>query len=186
MAGQIEVWKDIKGYKGLYQVSNLGRIKSLPKPMTNGKGNYYRKERILKPIIQNTGYLTVTLYKNKKDDIYYIHRLVAETFLKNPDNLPVINHKDENKTNNCVDNLEWCTDEYNLNYGTRNKSISKAMINNPLQSKCVLCIETGIIYPSMQEVERLLKIHNSHICDCCKGRRKTAGGYHWEYVEEGD
>lgn len=176
----------MNGYEGLYQISNLGRVKSLPKLMTNGKGNYYRKERILKPITQDAGYFTVTLYKDRKDTMYYIHKLVAEAFIPNLNNLPIINHKDEDKHNNRVDNLEWCTDEYNLNYGIRNKSISEAMINNPLQSKPVICVETGIIYPSMQEVERLLKIHNSHICDCCKGRRKRAGGYHWEYVEEGD
>lgn len=178
--------KTLNGYEGLYQISNTGKVKSLPKPMTNGKGNYYRKEKILKPITQDNGYFTVTLYNNKKGVIYYIHKLVAETFISNPNNLPVVNHKDENKLNNNIDNLEWCTDEYNLNYGTRNKSISESMINNPAHSTPVLCVETGITYPSMQEVERLLKIHNSHICDCCKGRRKRAGGYHWKYVEEGD
>lgn len=171
---------------GLYQISNLGRIKSLPKSMANGKGNYHRKERILKPISQNNGYFSVTLYKHKKGVIYYIHKLVAQAFIPNPDNLPCVNHKDENKHNNLTNNLEWCTHEYNLNYGTRNRSISQAMINNPLQSKPVICIETGVIYPSMQEVERLLKIHNSHICDCCKGKRRRAGGYHWKYAEEGD
>lgn len=170
----------------MYQVNNFGEVKSLVRPMTNGKGNYYRKEKLLKPIIQNNGYFTVTLYKNKKDTIYYIHKLVAQAFIPNPDNLPCVNHKDENKTNNNVDNLEWCSYNYNNNYGTRNEAISKAMTNNLLQSKPVICVETGIVYPSMQEVERLLKIHNSHICACCKGKRKRAGGYHWKYAKEGD
>ena len=116
-----EIWKDINEYEGKYQISNLGRVKSL---------NYARRkqERILKPGIQKkTGYISVTLLKERKKKTKTIHRLVAETFIPNPENLHQINHKDENKQNNCVDNLEWCSAKYNSNYGHRNEKISKKL-----------------------------------------------------------
>lgn len=111
-----EVWKDIQGYDGKYSISNFGNVRS----------NHYGKKRILKPMrnagIYN-GYLTVTLYNNSVGKKVKIHRLVAEAFLPNPNNLPVINHKDEDKTNNKVDNLEWCTKLYNNTYnGARDRA----------------------------------------------------------------
>mgnify|MGYP002679946246 CR=1 FL=1 len=113
-----EVWKDIKGYEGLYQVSNLGRVRSL---------NYGRsgETKLLKQGTTN-GYKRVFLYKNGKGKNYFVHRLVAMAFIPNPNNLPIINHKDEDSSNNNVNNLEWCTQEYNLNYGTRNERASKS------------------------------------------------------------
>ena len=110
-----EQWKDIiiekngvtYDYTGLYQVSNLGRVRSLGNDKT-------RKERILKPKINNKGYLQVILCKNGKVKTFLVHRLVATAFIPNPDNLPVVNHRDENPLNNCVDNLEWCTQKYNV------------------------------------------------------------------------
>ena len=104
-----EIWKDIKGFEGHYQVSNFGRVKSIK----------FRKERILKPANNGCGYLYVNLSKNGKYNIYLIHRLVALIFISNPNNLPEINHRDEDKTNNKVENLEWCDRKYNMNYGTR-------------------------------------------------------------------
>lgn len=106
-----EVWKDIDGYEGKYQVSNLGRVKSL---------NYNRtgEEKLLKPLENKCGYVRVVLYKDRRAKNYLIHRLVAETFIPNPNNYPIINHKDENKQNNKVKNLEWCTYEYNNTYGS--------------------------------------------------------------------
>lgn len=106
-----EIWKDIdeiKGidYTGLYQVSNLGRVKGL------------KNKHILKQRLKNNGYCVLTLCKENKPKTYLVHRLVAEAFIPNPNNYPQVNHKDEDKTNNCVDNLEWCTKEYNMNYGT--------------------------------------------------------------------
>ena len=115
------------------------------------------------------------LYKNKSCKSYYIHRLVAEAFIPNPKNLPFINHKDENKQNNCVDNLEWCTQKYNINYGT---SLKKRI---DLMGKPVICMETGKRYKSALEAGKQIGINYKHICDCCRGRRKTTGGYHWEY-----
>lgn len=112
-----EIFKPIKGLEGLYSISNLGRVR-------NEKFN-----RILNPSLKNNGYYYHNLSVNGKKKNFYIHRLIAEAFIPNPYDYPVINHKDENKTNNSIDNLEWCTIEYNLNYGTRNYRISKANSN---------------------------------------------------------
>lgn len=134
----------------------------------------FNRERLLK--LRFTGrYYQMILYKNKSCKSYYIHRLVAETFISNPDNLPFVNHKDENKQNNCVDNLEWCTQKYNINYGT---SLKKRI---DLMGKPVICMETGKRYKSALEAGKQLGINYKHICDCCRGRRKTTGSYHWEY-----
>ena len=112
-----EIWKDIEGYEGYYQVSNLGRVKSLERK-TKQHHNSVRTqpERILKSWIKR--YESVILCKDSKTKKVPIHRLVAKAFLPNENNLPEVNHKDENKLNNCADNLEWCTREYNINYGT--------------------------------------------------------------------
>lgn len=163
----MEIWKEIEGYEGLYQVSNLGNVKSLNK----------RKGRILKTIKDHFGYLRVRLSKQGELKNHKIHRLVAETFLDNPNNYKQVNHKDENKTNNKVDNLEWCTPKYNCNYGTRNQRITNAQ-----KGKQVLCIETGVIYPSANEVERQLGYNLGNISKCCNGKYKTAYKFHWKYV----
>lgn len=127
-----EIWKPVVGYEGLYEVSSLGRVKSLArysKPYNN-HGTICRsriRERIMKGTPDEDGYLEVALTDPEGIQKYYrINRLVAIAFIPNPDNLPFVNHKDECKTNNIVDNLEWCTNEYNMNYGTRNARISKA------------------------------------------------------------
>ena len=170
-----EIWKDIKGYEGKYQVSNYGNVKSL---------NYRRtgNEKLMKPTLQNNGYLCVNLYKPLK--LYLIHRLVADAFIQNPDNLPCVNHKDENPTNNHVDNLEWCTYEYNLNYGTRNKRASESLLNNPYTSNKVYqyTIDCRFVkeWESTMECERNGFDHGN-IAKCCKGKMKTYKGYRWSY-----
>lgn len=160
----MEEWKDIIGYEGLYKISSWGRVWSC-------RRNAYRK-----PVFTGK-YYQIKLCKNGVVDYPSIHRLVAQHFLDNPNNLPEVNHKDENKLNNHVDNLEWCTHEYNTSYGTRNSRIGKA------NSKPVICIETGIIYSSVMEAERQTGIHNGNIIQVCNGRRKTAGKYHWRYED---
>lgn len=125
----MEIFKPIIGYEGLYEVSNLGRIKSLPKLHNTGSGGYIEKEKILKNRKDSYGYEMVVLCKNKEQRNYLVHRLVASAFLENPHNYDSINHKDENKLNNCVDNLEFCDRNYNNNYGTRNERISNTIKN---------------------------------------------------------
>ena len=116
-----ELWKDVKNYEGLYQVSTLGRVRSLDKYIDvkiRNVDKVLKRGKILKPVYDKNGYLKVFLCKNGKGTYFRVHRLVAKTFIPNPDNLPCVNHKDEDKTNNYPYNLEWCTDEYNKNYGT--------------------------------------------------------------------
>ena len=122
----MEKWKDVIGFEGLYQVSSLGRLKSLNRKVWNPGMNCYRTQysRILSLVTDKGGYLRVTLSKDGKVKQYLVHRIVAEAFLPNPNNLPQINHIDECKTNNSVDNLEWCNNEYNCNYGNHNSNIS--------------------------------------------------------------
>lgn len=122
-----EIWKDIPNFEGYYQASNLGRIKSVTrKAKVKILNNDYRtvKGQLLSPAKTRDGYLKVSLSKNHKRYYFKVHRLVAITFIPNPNNYPCVNHIDENKLNNKIDNLEWCTIKYNCNYGTRNKRIS--------------------------------------------------------------
>ena len=132
-----EYWKPVVGYEGLYEVSNWGRVKSIKRIVKSPRGYRTVCERTLKPTKDSHGYLCVSLYKEGKMKFVKIHRLVAEAFLDNPDNLPQINHKDEDKTNNHVNNLEWCDAKYNSNYGTRTERLSKSQINGK-RSKIVI------------------------------------------------
>lgn len=117
-----EIWKDIKGYEGIYQVSNLGSVRSLERKIMHGDGKPYTvKEKMLKPAITSHGYQSVHFSIDNLAKIFKVHRLVAEAFIENPNNLPSINHKDEIKTNNAVENLEWCTVQYNNTYGDYNR-----------------------------------------------------------------
>ena len=115
-------WKDIPNYENLYQISNYGDVKRLNSYDSRG---HLRNSRLRKPRISNKGYLQIGLHKNGKETKFSVHRLVAESFIPNPDNLPVINHKDENPLNNYVSNLEWCTYKYNSNYGDCQKKRMK-------------------------------------------------------------
>lgn len=127
-----EIWKAVKGYEGLYEVSNLGNVRSLDKVIkSKHNGTTLRKGRILTPFYEEKkGYYQVALTKDGKVKKYRVHRLVAIAFLENPFNYTDVNHKDENKINNNVDNLEWCTRKYNNNYGTKRERIRKAMMGN--------------------------------------------------------
>ena len=133
-----EIWKDIVGYEGLYQVSNLGNVKRLKGYKGRGKG-YIVEEHLIQPSINSRGYQNVILCKNGKTKTFTMHRLVAIAFLDNSEKLPQVNHKDENKLNNCVDNLEWCDSQYNNNYGTRNKKCSDKWKLKRLQKELVIC-----------------------------------------------
>lgn len=173
----MEIYKEIEGYSGLYAVSNLGNVKSLG----NG-GSNNSKERILKLTKNKDGYLHIILCKEGKRKKHLVHRLVAEAFLDNPQNLPQVNHKNEIKTDNREDNLEFCTHFYNINYGTRNQRLAESNTNHPNKSKKVMCLETGKIYPSTHQVERELGYNRGNISSACNGKLKQAYGFHWCYV----
>lgn len=176
-----EIWKDIKNFEGYYQVSNLGNIMSTgAKRKTNGTGNYDRGKRLLKQYPNNKGYMTVHLYKYGKDHQKLVHRLVAEAFIENPFQFEKVNHKDENPSNNRVDNLEWCTQKYNMNYGNVKNKISKGNSKPIIQFS--INGETIKKYSSILQAEKETGISNGSIGDCLHGRRKTAGGYIWQYV----
>ena len=163
----MEIWKDIEGFEGLYQVSNLGRVKSL-------NYNHTKKEKILKLQLHGTGYLLVVLYKESKGKIYQVHRLVVQAFIPNLENKPQVNHKDEDKTNNKVENLEWTTRKENCNYRTRNERIAKSQ-SRPIYGINIKTNER-IEFPSTREAGRSGFDH-SHIVDCLKGKRKSHKGY---------
>ena len=160
----MEQWKDIKGYEGLYQVSNLGRVKTI-------KTNKIRKlEKV------RSGYLRVMLCKNNKSERFLVHRLVAEAFISNPNSLPEVNHKDENKLNNNVENLEWCTAKYNNSYGKGALARNQRVIQYDLQGNAIK------IWESIKEASEELGVSQEGISACCRGIHKTSGGYAWTYA----
>ena len=177
---ETEIWRDVVGYENLYKISNLGNVMSLKR----------KKPKLLKPGKDGNGYLFVILSNhNKYLKEIKVHRLVAQAFLPNPNNLPQVNHKDENKTNNRVENLEWCTQQYNLNFGTapdrRSKKLSKILKNRKDQSKPVLQYDKNDIfineYPSIKDAQRKTGVHQGNICMVCRGKLKSTGGYVWRY-----
>lgn len=163
-----EIWRDVQGYKGLYQVSNLGRIKSL-----------YRNGLVLRGSVNNSGYRIVMLYKGGKHKNFLIHRLVAQTFIPNPEHLLQVNHKDENKSNNSVNNLEWCTNRYNNLYHDKAKRTGikegKPVAQYTLSGKLIK------VWRSSHEAEKA-GYHARHIGECCSGKIKTHQGYIWRFA----
>ena len=195
-----EIWKDIKDYEGLYQVSNLGRVKSLDKYVRSKNNSFaLKKGRILKSSVTKRGYKKVGLWKNGVK-WYLIHRLVAQAFIQNPNKYPQVNHINEIKTDNRVDNLEWCDQKYNVNYGTARERIIEKQTNGKY-SKPVLQInkntnEVIAEFPSINEVQRQLGFRISNISECCNGgyfhkeRNKwvnvsQAYGFKWQF-KKGD
>lgn len=200
-----EIWKDIENYEGLYQVSNLGKIKSLSKNVkrisSKGKSyTIYYPEKLLKQYESKKGYLITQLSKNGKAETCIVHRMVAQTFISNPENKPQINHKNCNKKDNRIDNLEWVTNIENklhaknngLCKGLKGKENSKSKKINQYDLNGNFIKQWGCI----QDIARALKINYiSNICSCCKERKikdkngkeyctKTAYGYIWKYAKE--
>lgn len=166
-----EIWCPINGYEGLYEVSDQGRVKSVG----------YGDDRILKPRRNGRGYLRVNLYKNGEQKTCYVHRIVAQTFIPNPDNLPEVNHIDEVKTHNSVQNLEWCSEKYNSNFGSRNQRIADKKSKSVLQyTKSGEFVRE---WKSMNDVKRSLKYSQGNISSCCAGKRKSAYNYIWKYKD---
>ena len=189
-----EEWRDIEGYEGIYQVSNLGRVKSLTRLGSNNRIFY---GTVRKPVIDKNGYCIVTLCKDGKTKNQFIHRLVAQTFLPNIDNLPVVNHKDENKQNNCVDNLEWCTVKYNTNYGTsierrkdkrRGIKMNKEIVSRIAEKhkKPVGMFKNGTFIRKFDSATDAVKENNNFkimsISAACNGRIKTYRGFEWKFM----
>lgn len=182
-----EIWKDIKGYEGLYQVSNLGRVKSLDRIVSNNGGFMCRNGKLL---YQGTvkGYKKVSLCKNSIMKHYLVHRLVIQAFIPNPQNYPYVNHKDENKQNNCVDNLEWCDRSYNNNYGSRNERASITLTNRSDLSVPIkqYTLEGKFIkeWPSIMEASRKTNTSPSSIYMCCINKYMQSNGYLWHYSSD--
>ena len=176
-----EIWKDIEGYEDDYMISSYGRVRSVDRMKTLSNGvKRLQKGRILKPAKDKDGYLLCILSKNGIHTMCKVHRLVAQAFIPNPYNLPQINHKDENKANNCVDNLEWCDGKYNANYGTRNKRSAEKKLKPVLK----IDKETNEViaeYPSLIETGKQTGFSVWNISACCLGIRKSTGGFKWKY-----
>lgn len=168
-----EEWRDIKGFEGLYQVSNLGNVRRMECDITYNNGTvHHYKEGIRKPNKDKDGYLYLNLWKDGKCKVGRIHKLVAETFIPNPNNYPVINHKDENKSNNRVENLEWCTIQYNAEYSL-GKSVNQ-------YTKDGIFIRS---WKTITEASQYLNIDRKGISRVCMGNKGyyTCGGYIWRY-----
>ena len=198
-----EEWRDVgvvKGidFSGMYYVSNMGRVKGCKRKVSNRKnGESYREldENLLFNHPINSGYNTIRFSKSNKKYAILVHRLVAQTFIPNDDpNKTQINHIDEDKTNNRVKNLEWVTPKENINYGTHTERVTKANMKNgcfkklgELRSKTVVQLDIltdKVIntYPSTYEAARNLKIKTNKISDVCNGKRKSCGGFKWQYI----
>ena len=183
-----EEWKDIEGYEGKYQVSNLGRVRSLGRDIVRRTrygtmAPYHISGRVLKPLHSQGDYCYVHLFdKDGASTNHKVHRLVAKAFVPNPDNLNEVNHIDEDKDNNRADNLEWCKHVDNCNHGTRNER-SKTKRSKPVQQ---LDAEGNVVaeYPSTIEAERETGTNRYQIRMCCNGKYKTAGGYRWKFKEQ--
>ena len=179
-----EIWKDINCYDGEYQVSNLGRIKSVARlttrPCQYGIREYRIPEKILRTRLGTSGYLCVNLHRDGKQVTEMIHRLVALHFCKGYRDGLVVNHKDEVKTNNRADNLEWVTQLVNNNHGTgiqRREKHSKAVIQLSLSGEFIR------EWPSINAAAESVKANPSQLGHCCKGERPTAKGYRWKYKQ---
>ena len=184
-----EIWKDIKGYEGLYQVSNLGRVKSILCWCGNGKTKIWKeKEKILSNCVDNNGYIRVVLFKECKGKNVRVHRLVAEAFIPNLEDKRVVNHINGIKTDNRVENLEWCTYGENAKHAWNNglNSVSQNVIDSAkkrFSKKVNQYTKEGVFvkqWESITEARKTLEIE--HIGDCCLGKNKSAGGYVWKYA----
>ena len=191
----MEIWKEVKGYEGLYQVSNLGNIRSLERitifesenQHKKYKANRHIKCKMKKPTVNKCGYYKTVLYKNGKKINVLVHRLVAEAFLPNLNNKPTINHIDGNKLNNKLDNLEWATypeQQLHVNHILGKKSIisKQCREKSAEQLRKKVKRSDGKIYNSIREASKDSNAHSGNIVRCCKGILNKTGGYSWEYV----
>ena len=173
----MEIWKQVKGFEGLYEVSNLGNVRSL---------NYHNWgiTKNLTPTADKYGYLRVCLSKNDKQHNGIVHRMVAQAFIDNPNDFPQINHINEDKSDNRVENLEWCDCLHNNNHGTRNTRISKSKRNTKCKTVIQMDLQGNVIreWVSLNEVMRVLGFNAAFVARCCHGVKPTAYGYKWQYA----
>lgn len=162
--------KDIEGYEGRYAITEDGQVWS-----------YYSKSFIYQRT-NNEGYKLVRLRKNGQQKLYSVHQLVARTFIPNPNEYTEINHIDENKANNTISNLEWCTHQQNMLSGSCRERFTEKQKKTHPNRRAVLCVETQKIYSSMKEAQRETGIDNAAISKCCNHKRETAGGFHWKFI----
>ena len=188
-----EWWRPVVGYEGFYEISNYGRVKSIARKLNN---QYSNCERILHPRKNKLDYLRINLCDGIKVKTHLIHKLVSKAYLPNPNNYPCVNHKDENPSNNFVwvnddgsidfekSNLEWCTQKYNSNYGTRNDRISKNGLNKHSKTTLQLDLEGNVIkeWLSVRQIQRETGYKRYSIERCCNGKQKTAYGFKWSYA----
>ena len=172
-----KLWKEIPDTDGKYLISADGEVMAISRRVKFGNVFRWTKTNIRTARKKENGYLELEILGKH----HYIHRLVAEAFIPNPDNLPCINHKDENKENNSVENLEWCDYSYNANYGTRTKRAKEKQFGDRF---VVINLDTGEVYKTPKDASRANGIHNDSISRVCKGKSKTAGGYRWRYLNE--
>ena len=181
-----EQWKSVIGYEDLYEVSNLGNVRSKDRIVyqlhkDGGQARHIYKGKMLKPQLQRNGYLAIDLHKAGSFIRFFVHRLVASSFVENPDGKPIINHKDSNRTNNRFDNLEWVTQSENVIHGYRFGNMIP-----PHQRKVGQYDFDGNlirIWKSQTDVEREMGIFQANIYKVCYGKRNQAGGYVWRYIE---
>lgn len=180
-----EIWKDIRGYEGLYQVSNLGRVKGLARVSLDKR---YLPDRILEGSVYSTGYIVVKLRVNGFAKRFSIHRLVAEHFIPNHENLPVINHKDENKLNNRIDNLEWCTHKYNATYGSARERAMESFKKNNSKVVYQFSLNGEFIceYDSVSSAADSTNTRRSEVWVCCNMVENSisANGFMWRYAND--
>ena len=161
---EVETFVKIEGFEN-YEVSNLGRVRNIESGKT------------LKPSLQKNGYLRHGLSKNNKKKYLYLHRVLATAFIDNPERKPCVNHIDENKTNNDLSNLEWCTVKENMRHGTRTKRIAEKLSQKVIQ----LDLNNNVlnVFKSMRQAGRETGVSATSISACCSGKVKSAGGYKW-------
>lgn len=185
----MEHWKDIKGFEGLYQVSDLGNVRSCDRAVVLYRNGYpvrqLHKGRVLIPQPRRHGYLSVWLYKGETRKQYAVHRLVAEEFCEKKDGCNEVNHKNEDKTDNRAENLEWCDRIYNVNYGSCQQRRGLKQRNGPTSRRVrQLDMDGNVLneFPSLAEAYRQTGTRQSSICFMISGRYTHANGYKWEYV----
>lgn len=175
-----EIWKPVVGYEGLYEVSNMGRVRSHEWELVSTKGLHYKRPgRIRKPVLGKNGYYTMFLVTghNQEKECLYVHRVVAEAFVENPNNYDFVNHKNEIKTDNRAENLEWCTKQYNNTYNGKIDKCKKPVLQYKLNGEFVK------EYPSARDAYRETGIGYKLISLVCCGLRNQTGGYIWRFAE---